>query len=273
MIYVLDQNYLRSDDLKTLVVTEPTAKFVLPDVALLEMCKGDKWRETMQCSLETLAKVPGRVMQYMSVGEALNFELANLKSVEGRLLPKALTNFVRSIMRDVSANDDSGPGVSLIAARIKQVQDEIRNEELDHGRNQNSLKTRTDIIKSALGAQKLKELKNGKISDEVRLGVIHSVANDLIRTFLSNEGHSMNRSKVFLKQKPLMLRFYLLSVRHAFDWAKNGGLESYPAEKATNDILDQEYVAIASFFDKIKSRETRVNDADADLRQLLKMRA
>ena len=62
-------------------------------------------------------------------------------------------------------------------------------------------------------------------------------------------------------------------MRHAFDWAKNGGLESYPAEKATNDILDQEYVAIASFFDKIKSRETRVNDADADLRQLLKMRA
>jgi len=54
-IYVLDQNYLRSNELKTLIVDEPQAKFVLPDIALLKMCKGDKWRETMQRSLETLS--------------------------------------------------------------------------------------------------------------------------------------------------------------------------------------------------------------------------
>jgi hypothetical protein len=171
----------------------------------------------------------------------------------------------------VKSNDALGSGVSQIAASIKQAQNNIRNEELDHDRNQESLKTRTDIIKSALGENNLKELKNGKISDEVRLGVINQVANDLIQTFLANQEHSRNRISVFLKQKPLMLRFYLLSVRHAFEWAKNGGLESFPAEKVTNDILDQEYVSIASFFNGIKSRETRVNDADADLRQLLKI--
>ena len=33
-IYALDQNYLRSDELKALIVDEPHAKFVLPDVAL-----------------------------------------------------------------------------------------------------------------------------------------------------------------------------------------------------------------------------------------------
>lgn len=270
-IYVLDQNYLRSNDLKALIVKEPKAKFVLPDVALLEMCKGDKWRETMQGSLKTIALVPGRVMQSMSVGEGLNFELNNMKSIEGRLLPKELTKFVRSLMRDVADSNHSGPGVSRIFLGIKQAQDEIKNNELDHGKNQLSLKTRTSIIKSALGADRLKELKNETIPDESRLGIIHSVSNDLIRTFLANEGHSQNRVRSFLKTKPLMLRFYLLSVRHAFEWAKNGGLESLPAERVTNDIFDQEYVAIASFFDGIKSRETRVNEADKDLRRLLSM--
>ena len=270
-IYVLDQNYLRSDELRALIVDEPDAKFVLPDIALLEMCKGDKWKETMQRSLETLARAPGRVMQSMSVGEALRGELANVKSIEGRLLPKDLTQFVRSIMRDVASNDHSGPGVTLISKSIQKAQEEIRNQELDHGRNQLSLRTRTDIIKSALGNEHLRKLKNGTVPDDVRLDVIKSVSNDLVRTFLSSEGHSPNRIKSFLKTKPLMLRFYLLSVRHTFEWAKSGGLESYPAEKVTNDIIDQDYVAIASFFDGIKTRENRVNEADQDMRKLLRM--
>lgn len=222
-IYVLDQNYLRADELKTLIVEEPLSKFVLPDVALLEMCKGSKWRETMQGSFETLAQAPGRVMQSMSVGEALNSELANVKSIEGRLLPKDLTQFLRSILRDVAANDHTGPGVTLISKSIQQAQEDIRNKELDHGRNQLSLRTRTDIIKSALGNERLRELKNGTVPDEERLGVIHSVSHDIIRAFLASKGHSKNRIKLFLKTKPLMLRFYLLSVRHAFEWARKGG--------------------------------------------------
>ena len=269
-IYVLDQNYLRSDELKALVVDEPHAKFVLPDIALLEMCKGNKWRETMERSLKTLARTPGRVMQSMSVGEAINFELANATSIEGQLLPKDFTRFVRSILRDVAANR-SGPGVSLISKSIDQAHKDIRKEELDHRRNQLSLTTRTDIIKSALGNEQLRQLKNGTVPHELRLGIIHSVSHDLIRTFLASEGYSPNRIKSFLKTKPLMLRFFLLSVRHAFEWARKGGLESFPAEKITNDIVDQEYVAIASFFDGIKTMETRVNEADHDLRKLLRM--
>jgi hypothetical protein len=271
MIYVLDQNYLRSDELKDVIASQPSAKFVLPDVALLEMCKGENWRETMRGSLATVAKVPGRVMQSVSIGEALNYELHNLKSKEGRLLPKKLTNFVRLIMRDVAANNDTGPGVSLVAAEITRVQEEIRNEELDHGRNQASLKTRTKIIESALKPTHLKQLKNGHVTEEVRLALIHSVAHDLIQTFLEEKGYIKNRVRAFLKQKPLILRYYLLSVRHAFEWATKGGIDSFPAEKVTNDILDQDYVVIASFFDGILSKEQRVNDADADLRQLLRM--
>jgi hypothetical protein len=271
MIYVLDQNYFRTDELRALIRSEPASNFVLPDVALLEMCKSDKWRETMQGSLETLANIPGRVMLSISVGEALNCELAKLKSIEGRLLRKDLTNFVRSILRDVKANDASGQVVSTIAVSINQVQIEIHNDELNHGRNQMSLKMRTNIINSALGTERLKELKKGMVSESSRLSLIYSVAYDLVETYLAGQGHPRNRINAFLRQKPMMLRYYILGVRHAFEWAKNGGLESLPATKVTNDILDQEYVVIASFFDGIKSLETRVNEAYADLRQMLKM--
>jgi hypothetical protein len=53
MIYIVGQNYFRSNELKVLVSDEPNVKFVIPNVALLEMCKADKWKETMQGSLRS----------------------------------------------------------------------------------------------------------------------------------------------------------------------------------------------------------------------------
>ena len=71
MIYVLDQNYLRSSELKALVLSEPNARFVIPDIALVEMCKGPKWRDVMQMSLQTMSTCPTRVFHSMAeIGRA-----------------------------------------------------------------------------------------------------------------------------------------------------------------------------------------------------------
>lgn len=41
-------------------------------------------------------------------------------------------------------------------------------------------------------------------------------------------------------------------------------------ERIANDILDQDYVLVGSFFDQLLSKETRVQEADADLRKLMR---
>lgn len=157
----------------------------------------------------------------------------------------------------------------MISEKILEAQEDIRSEELDHGRNDRSLKTRTQIIEQVLNGEPLKQLKNGRASDDDRLALIHRISLDLLRSHLEQGGSSKNKIKVFLKTKPLLLRYFFLSVRHAVEWAKMGGLASLPTAKVTNDILDQDYVAIGSFFDKILSKERRVLEADADLRLLL----
>jgi len=271
MIYVLDQNYFRSDALRELCLAEPAAKFVIPDIALLEMCKGPKWLETMQGSLETLAEHPTRVFHSLAVGETLNRELRTLKSIEGHLLPRDFKALIRSVLEDIKAGTVAS-GLEIIKSRIAQAQQEIHAEELNHARNRHSLLTRTEIIKKALEGGPLKELRSG-VSDDDRLGLIRSVSLDLLKTFLAEkEGHPANKITAFLRTRPMLLRYYYLSVRHAVEWARTGGLESYPAEKVTNDMFDQEYVAIGSFFDRLLSREQRVMDSDADLRRLLSMR-
>ena len=93
---------------------------------------------------------------------------------------------------------------------------------------------------------------------------------DLCSTFLQNHGLSGNKVRVLLKQKPLVLRFFYVSVRHCVDWAAKGGVLSMAPEKLSNDILDQDYVLVGSFFDRLLSKETRVQEADADLREFMR---
>lgn len=269
-IYVVDQNYFRAEDLKKIVSAVPQAKFVIPDIALLEMCKGPNWEGVMRKSLSTLSTCSDRVFLSMSVFNAINFEVANLKSVEGRLLPKELRKLIRSILFDIQ-NGTSSYGVSTIISGIKNAQVDIGHNELNHAQNELSLRTRTKIIYSLLDESLLKRLKKGAVSDPERLSLIKKISTELFFHYLSKSGVSENKIRIFLKTKPLLLRHFHLCVRHAFEWTIHGGINSFPAEKMTNDILDQDYVAIASFFDELLSKDSKVLKADKDLRQLLMM--
>ena len=268
MFHVLDQNYFRSDELQELIASDPESQFVVPDVALLEMCKGPNWEYALRKSLSHLSACPGRVFHSRSVGESLTWELKERRSIEGHLLPIEFRKLIRLILIDVDA-ETSEAGIALLSSKMGSTQEEIQENELDHARNEESLKTRTNIMKSALGTTALKAFKNGTVDETTRLAIIRQVAVDLLRTHLKNEGWSDNAIKNFLKQRPLTYRFFALSVRHAVEWAKNNGLDSMSPEKITNDILDQEYVLIGSFFDRLLSKEVAVQRADADLRAIL----
>ena len=272
MIYVLDQNYFRSPELALLIESDPTAQFVIPDVAFIEMCKSDKWQDVLRMSLSTLSKCPGRVYHSLNVGEALKKELSTRRSIDGHLLPIQFRAFTRTILNDV-AKETSEAGISLLSKRMGEVQIEIRDNELNHSWNEESLKTRTKIMKDAIGADVLRLLRNGLENDSERLALIQRVAVDLLKTHLTNEGWSENAIRNFIKSKPLTLRFYVLSVRHAIEWAKKNGLDSMAAAKITNDMLDQEYILISSFFDGILSKEVEVNRAHEDLANILRMDA
>ena len=146
-IYTLDQNYFRSGELKQLIEDRPKAKFLIPDAALLEMCKGPQWRETMRGSLAALSSIPGRVSVSLSVGVAFQMECAELKSMEGRLVDKAFTKVVRLAMNDLKAGSDSPAGLGLIAAHIEEIQPDIEKHELNHVKNQEKFLKRDGLLK------------------------------------------------------------------------------------------------------------------------------
>ena len=57
---VVDQNYLRDKDLQRLITDDTDMNFVVPDVALMEMCKSTSWKSIALSSLRILSACPRR---------------------------------------------------------------------------------------------------------------------------------------------------------------------------------------------------------------------
>lgn len=264
----MDQNYFRSEELKQLIEDRPKAKFLIPDAALLEMCKGPQWRETMRGSLATLSSIPGRVSVSLSVGVAFQMECSELKSMEGRLVDKAFTKVVRRAMNDLKAGSDSPAGLGLIAAHIEEIQPDIEKHELNHVKNQEKFMKRDDLLKTVLGPTASKELRQTP-PDEHRLGAIYSIAFECATVFLRKKGFSDVRIKGFLKTKPLVLRYFISCFWHNMEWVSKGGIDSRPAARITNDLIDQDYVITASFFGELLTKDTPVARAYSEMKQLL----
>lgn len=267
-IYTLDQNYFRSEELKQLIEDRPRAKFLIPDAALLEMCKGPQWRETMRGSLGALSSIPGRVSVSLSVGVAFQMECAELKSMEGRLVDKAFTKVIRLAMNDLKAGSDSPAGLGLIAAHIEEIQPDIEKHELNHVKNQEEFLKRDGLLKTVLGPTASKELRQTP-PDEHRLGAIYSMAFECATVFLRKKGFSDVRIKKFLKNKPLVLRYFISCFWHNMEWVSKGGIDSRPGARITNDLIDQDYVIMASFFGKLMTKDTPVARAYSEMKHLL----
>ena len=81
-VYVVDQNAMRKDRniLPFTISNKPDAQFIVPDVALVEMVKSEKWEYTMQRSFELLAREAHRTFISLSVGGSNRKRNAQLQS-------------------------------------------------------------------------------------------------------------------------------------------------------------------------------------------------
>ena len=60
-----------------------------------------------------------------------------------------------------------------------------------------------------------------------------------------------------------------LLARHALDWVIHGGLESLPADRELNHLLDIEYAVAPTYFDAFLTRDGGAKDAYDELKAIL----
>jgi hypothetical protein len=271
---VLDQNILREDrksPLKEWLDTRSDMRYVLPDLAFLEMTKTVQWESTLSNSLRLLSHYPARVHVCYSVNEGLDFELTRLRSINGHMLHPKATAFVRNLLDSVR-NETDGYALDRIRSDPENHREALAKDHLDHTQNKLSLCELIKETKNSLSDDIQKCLRANKVTDSERLQIIYKIVVDLLPQILAENGVSYARARAFMKHKPLILRYLFLKVWYNIYWIGKGGIDSFPEKDVSNEELDKQYVLSASFFHGILSNDNRVNDSYRDLCILLKMK-
>ncbi len=101
--FVLDQNFMRErfDDFR-----DETAELIVPDVALVEMTKTERWPLTFR---ESFARIASRLDQcYMSISiqGALTYEVQHGPVSTSQLLPADFTHLLREMIAASQVDTD-----------------------------------------------------------------------------------------------------------------------------------------------------------------------
>lgn len=265
---VVDQNVLRKEALRDLVVSSRATQFVVPDLAFLELTKSLQWEKTLRGSFEILSTSSSRVVVSHSVGYALKVELTQRTPVNGRMLDQEATGFVRDILHSVR-DGSAGHGIAQIKSDPENHRGALAKDHLDHDSNKTRLNDLIASTKSMLPGEFAKRLRSKKVESSERLDVIFQVATTLLPGILVDSGFTDNKARALMKRKPMLLRYMYLKAWQCLNWIEMGGFESLSSRKVTNDQLDHEYILTATFFHGLLSEEARVNQAYQDLLELI----
>ncbi len=267
-VFVVDQNFLRSQELRALS-SEAGLKFVLLDEALLEMCKAPEWENTMRHSLRALASRPGQTRVGRSMSEALRWELHHRQSVDGHLLHHEGTEFLQDILFGLHHGVVSGK-LEVMKKTIEEAQQEMRKIHFAHESNKRDLLQLIQLIASTQ-PNLAEALRKNKLSRDERLSIIKAQGIQLTESFLKNRGFSFRESERMIRRRSLSLRFGLVRLWYAFDWLTRLGIEGIAPEKVSNEKIDYRYVTVATFFSGgLLTREVQMNRCFVDIAKLLR---
>jgi hypothetical protein len=263
MIYVVDQNMMRSDELRARADVDPDCLFVIPDAALEEMVKHEKWEETLRGSFRILAPVLERVFFSAGIGELLRYEQRTKRPVGlKQLLPDAITYEVREFVRAVLTESER-------LGDVRRRVNTSRQKVLVERRGGDDLKTRMladiDRLKRLNGRELTNEARSGRMSADARLGLLKLRAEAILRQFL---GFNLPPPESFQPSRLMTTRFIYATLWYQEHWLYEGGLDDAKPKMLANDDFDMEYVLIASFFDDLLSEDRRAKRCAADLRLL-----
>ncbi len=263
---VLDQNYLRHID--QALLDAPSQHFVIPDVALMEMCKSEHWEKTMRGSLRLLAPVASRVHVAYALPELMRSELNTKQPYSGHPIFKEATRAIRQLLCEIDADVD-GPQIAKMRSNMDDQRREMESEYLDHATNREIVRDLLEVTDNALASNFKRGMRSQQRSREELLNTIFASAPGLLWPTLNSARFSEAEAVAFIARRPMLLRYLYVQLLMTFGWIETGGFLEYPAKRVSNDLIDRHYVLTATSFDGLLTKEKWVNSLYRDLNLLL----
>ena len=261
MIYVLDQNYMRSEELRDRVDSSDDL-FVIPDAAFEEMVKAPEWKDTIRNSFRILGRSLDRVLFTAGMGELLSYEIRSGKPVElEQIVPPALAAasglFVSLILKGDSASDDLIP-------QVNELRESLLAGRPDGATQKSQMAALKMKLAKTNGSALTREMRNQRMEKDARLGLLKLRAEALAKPHLAV---ALLDAAIDLSRLATT-RFYYATLWQTENWLLNGGLDDANPNLLANDAFDLEYAIFGSFFDGLLSRDRKASACAQDLRLL-----
>lgn len=268
--YVIDMNVLQSAELASQILSEPDSRFVLPDVAFVEMCKHDSWELTMRSALNVFAGCTDRIEMSLSVGETINEEIETLvPTTSSTFLPPDFTSFARKLIGEVIQGHQR-EAYKIVHTKFSDVRQELLSAELDAPRAKDRTLNLLNTWLSGLAPKLMTAIRKPDLNRLFFLSIVQVNAESFCLQYLESIGVTTDGAHSFMDKKPMLLRYFYAITRHSLLAAKAGsGFSAMKAEKELNHLLDLEYGLVATYFDAFLSQDHRANEAYHDLVTIL----
>lgn len=156
-----------------------------------------------------------------------------------------------------------GQGTSAETARLRAtaVRRDIAGERAEPDRVKAKLVANLALLKRANGQRVTREIRNGRMSEDARLGMLKLRGEEICQKHFGNVTGALRLADF------LTTRFVYATLWYQEFWL-NGGLEDAKPKTLANDEFDMEYALIASFFGDLLSEDRRAKACADALRRL-----
>ncbi len=260
MKLVIDQNSLRSSGLRSFLESSDENTAVITDMAMFEMLKGGDPVYVAKQSTGVLSDFPKQVVSTYATGELMRQELSEGVAIES-LIDSDTTSRMQLLLSQINDfNNGRRSSFPLNRTDILEARSTALSQRLNHSSNKSNLDGGVDVLRTHLSPELQKDIRAERLTKGV-YSFAYQTGFLAFRDAVEAEGFNLSDEELqaLYLDNCFTSRYSIIYTLSNMTWFAQGGAESMPSEKVTNDLHDIDYLLISSYFDGIMSKEKRVN--------------
>lgn len=270
-LLVVDQNLLNEEPggVRRRLFEDLELSVVVPDIALVELCKGTAWAAGVEIGLRQLVRFDHRVILSAAVGDTLAQELVNGTPVtRADMLPADVQPALSQLLTSVASG--SWNEQDEVRKHVESIRDAVVADFLDAGTIKQVTQSLVQTWRKGLRPGIIRAFASTKTDRATRLAFAQIEAYSLCVRIASKQ-MGLPQAEAFARAKPMVLRYMLCMVRHTLEILRNGeqSYDKAASWKELNNRLDIDYVLVASYVDGLLSNDKGTKAVHRDLCAML----
>lgn len=249
---IIDVNYLRDSELRKYLEEDKDNSVLFTDYACMESLKGGSLINIKK-SLKIISNFPDQVLVLKNTNDILNENLYSLQQNDS-LIDQNQTNEFCNFCLGVKKTSE---GDSFFGKQLLE-KSQLATSDLEKKKDYASIVLNgIELLSKELDQNFVKVLRTTKPWTSSEYEYIWRSVIYICKKLFEKHNKVPDKNN-FIRH--YIFRYALASYLLALKWIGDGGWQNYSKEDMRNDLVDMSYVAYATYFDGVLSKDSKINE-------------